>query len=144
MWGDGGIGQGFEKHLPADHALQRGRGRETICWFYSLALLVQMAAFLAIRRREPALPRPWRVPGGLPVALLVVAVPRLLALLAIATSGLATMLAGLVAALTGPLAYALFARLRRGSSLMTAQDKSQAGGEQDWGFEGSDRAKGEP
>lgn len=74
----------------------------------------------------------------------MVAVPSLLALLAIATSGLATMLAGLVAALTGPLAYAVFARLGWGKSLMTAQDKSQAGGEQDWGFEGSNRGKGEP
>jgi amino acid transporter len=113
-------------------------------WLYSLALLVQMAAFLAIRLREPALPRPWRIPGGLPIALLVVAVPSLLALLAIATSGLATMLAGLAAALTGPLAYAVFARLGRGKSLMTAQDKSQAVGEQDWGFERSNRRKAEP
>jgi amino acid transporter len=113
-------------------------------WLYSLALLVQMAAFLAIRLREPTLPRPWRVPGGRPIALLVVAIPSLLALLAIATSGLATMLVGLVAALTGPLAYTLFARSRRGSSLMTAQDKSQSAGGHGQGFEGSDRAKGEP
>ena len=48
-------------------------------WLYSIALILEMAAFVALRRREPALPRPWRVGGGatgmwlvagLPVALL--------------------------------------------------------------------------
>jgi len=98
-------------------------------WLYSLALVVQMAAFLAIRLREPALPRPWRVPGGVPVALLVSAVPSLLALLAMATGGLANVVAGLVAALTGPLAYACSALLGRGSSPKPARDKRPIGGE---------------
>jgi amino acid transporter len=79
-------------------------------WLYSLALLVELAALLAIRFREPELPRPWRVPGGLPGALLVVALPSLLALLAMTTSGLTNTLAGVAAALTGPVAYRGFAR----------------------------------
>ncbi len=82
-------------------------------WLYSLTLLVQMAAFLALRRREPSLTRPWRVPGGFAGALLAVAVPSLLALLAMVTSGLANIFAGLVAALSGPMAYAAFARTQR-------------------------------
>ena len=86
-------------------------------WLYSLALLVQMAAFLAIRLREPTLYRPWRVPGGLPITLLVFAVPSLLALLAIATSGLANTLVGLLAALSGLVAYIAFARPGRANSL---------------------------
>lgn len=86
-------------------------------WLYSLALLIQMAAFLAIRLREPTLPRPWRVPGGLPGALLVVAAPSLIALLAMATSGLANTLVGLLAALSGLVAYLAFARPGRANSL---------------------------
>jgi amino acid transporter len=79
-------------------------------WLYSLALLLELAAFVAIRLREPALPRPWKVPGGIRGAVLVVVPPGLLALLAVATSDLATTLVGLAAALTGPLAYLVFAR----------------------------------
>ena len=88
-------------------------------WLYSLTLLVQMAAFLAIRLREPTLPRPWRVPGRLAGALLVVAVPSLLAVLAMLTSGLVNILVGLVAALTGSAAYIAFARSERDNVLST-------------------------
>ncbi len=93
-------------------------------WLYSLALVVELAAFLAIRLREPTLPRPWRVPGGLPAALLVVALPSLLALLALVTSGLTNTVAGVAAALTGPLAYTVFARSGRAGSLTAAEGKS--------------------
>ncbi len=86
-------------------------------WLYSLALIVQLAAFLALRVREPTLPRPWRVPGRLPGALLVAALPGLLALLAMVTSGFATAVGGLIAALSGPVAYVAFAELSRGSTL---------------------------
>ena len=33
-------------------------------WLYSLTLLLELAAFVALRLREPALARPWRVGGG--------------------------------------------------------------------------------
>ncbi len=87
-------------------------------WLYSLTLLVQMAAFLAIRLREPSLARPWRVPGGRAGALLVVAVPSFLAVLAMLTSGLVNIFVGLVAALTGPVAYIAFARTERDKTLL--------------------------
>ena len=83
-------------------------------WLYSLSLLVELAAFLTLRRREPLLARPWRVPGGTVGALLVTVVPSGVAVLAMATAGWTNTLAGIVAALTGPVAYVLFAR-RRGS-----------------------------
>ncbi len=87
--------------------------------YSALALLpfTELGAFLAIRVREPALVRPWRVPGGLSGALLVVAFPSSLALLAMATSGLANTLAGGAAALSGPLAYWAVARSERGPAL---------------------------
>ena len=30
-------------------------------WLYSITLVLELAAFVALRYREPALPRPWRV-----------------------------------------------------------------------------------
>ncbi|MBI2217931.1 MAG: APC family permease [Candidatus Rokubacteria bacterium] len=79
-------------------------------WLYSLTLLVELGAFLWLRLAEPGLPRPWRVPGGWPGALVVAIVPSLLSLLAMATAGWANILAGVVAALTGLGAYALVSR----------------------------------
>ena len=79
-------------------------------WLYSLALLVELAAFLSLRKRAPTMPRPWRVPGGWTVAWLVSGVPAALALLAMATAGWANTLAGVLAALTGPAVYALARR----------------------------------
>src|SRR6185503_3201246 len=81
-------------------------------WLYSLSLLVELAAFAWLRAREPALARPWRVPGGLAVAGAVAAVPAALSLLAMATAGWLNTLAGVIAALTGPAAYAVLAPRR--------------------------------
>jgi amino acid transporter len=79
-------------------------------WLYSLALIVELAAFLRLRLAEPSLARPWRVPGGVPGALVVVAAPGLFAVGAMATAGWSNAIAGLVAALTGPAAYWLVRR----------------------------------
>jgi amino acid transporter len=85
-------------------------------WLYSLSLLVELAAFVWLRLREPALARPWRVPGGLATASVVAGVPAALSLLAMATAGWLNTLAGVIAALTGPAAYAWWARSARRDS----------------------------
>ncbi|HEY3065577.1 MAG TPA: APC family permease [Methylomirabilota bacterium] len=77
-------------------------------WLYSLSLLVELAAFVWLRVRAPEMPRPWRVPGGTGMAAAVAAAPALCALLAMATAGWLNTAAGVVAALTGPLAWAAF------------------------------------
>ena len=74
-------------------------------WLYSLALIVELAAFLHLRRVAPGLARPWRVPGGAIGAVVVALVPAVLALLAMATAGLTNTVAGILAALTGLLAW---------------------------------------
>lgn len=79
-------------------------------WLYSLTLLVELAAFLALRTQEPELPRPWRVPGRRAGALLAVVLPSGCALLAMATAGLFNTLVALAATLTGPLAYLWLSR----------------------------------
>ena len=79
-------------------------------WLYSLALLVELAAFLTLRATAPQLPRPWRVPGGRAGALAVTVPPALFALGAMATAGWGNTLAGLAAALSGPLVWWLARR----------------------------------
>ncbi len=64
-----------------------------------------MAAFIALRLREPALPRPFRVGGGAAGFWLTAVLPSLAALLAMATAGWLNTMAGLAAALTGPAAW---------------------------------------
>ncbi len=82
-------------------------------WLYSLALIVELAAFVRLRVGEPDLPRPWRVPGGFAGAIVVVLFPAIFTLGAMATAGLRNTAAGVIAALTGPLAYAVFRRRAR-------------------------------
>src|SRR5207249_10162825 len=79
-------------------------------WLYSLSLLAELAAFVWLRVAEPDLPRPWRVPGGSVGAVAVVVFPSLFMLGAIATAGWLNTLAGVIAALTGPVAYAMLRR----------------------------------
>lgn len=79
-------------------------------WLYSLSLVVELAAFLHLRVAEPAMPRPWRVPGGWAAAIVVAVVPALLAVLAMATAGWLNTLAGVAAAATGPVMYAVVRR----------------------------------
>jgi amino acid transporter len=50
---------------------------------YGLALLLEFAALVALRVREPNLPRPFRVPGGLNMAVLLSLFPALLIGLAV-------------------------------------------------------------
>jgi len=79
-------------------------------WLYSLSLLVELAAFVRLRVIAPHMPRPWRLPGGLAVAVGVVAFPVLFCAGAMATAGWTNTIAGVAAALTGPLVYRVLGR----------------------------------
>jgi hypothetical protein len=85
-------------------------------WLYSLTLLVELAAFVVLRVSEPALPRPWRVPGGLTGACAVATPPAAFAVLAMVTAGWRNTLAGAVAALTGPVLWVALRAARRAGS----------------------------
>jgi amino acid transporter len=85
---------------------------------YGLSLMLEFAALAILRMREPALPRPFRIPGGLPVAMLLGAGPAALLLLAFArerheyAGQLGALTLALALAGAGPLVYALAARAR--------------------------------
>jgi amino acid transporter len=82
-------------------------------WLHSLALIVELAAFLRLRTSAPGMKRPWRIPGGAPAAWLAVVLPSSFSLLAMATAGWQNIVAGVIAALTAPLVYLT---VRRGDS----------------------------
>ncbi len=79
-------------------------------WLYSLSLLVELAAFVRLRVAAPDMPRLWRVPGGLSVAVGVAACPAVFCVGAMATAGWMNTIAGVAAATTGPLAYRVLGR----------------------------------
>src|SRR2546426_9951816 len=81
-------------------------------WLYSLSLLVELAAFVRLRVVDPALPRPWRVPGGAAGMIIAALLPTLVALFAMANAGAPNTVAGIVAALTGPGGYWAMPRFR--------------------------------
>jgi len=77
-------------------------------WLYSIALILELLAFVALRLREPDLPRPWRVGGGTLGMWTAAALPMALGVLAMATAGWTNTLVGALAVLTGPAAYMLW------------------------------------
>ena len=86
---------------------------------YGLALLLEFAALLVLRVHEPALPRPFRVPGGMPVAALLGVGPAVLLALALAherhdhPDQIGAVFLGVGLAFAGPLVYAVASWLRR-------------------------------
>ena len=93
-------------------------------WLYSLTLLLEMAAFVALRYSAPALPRPWRVGGGAAGVWLVAVLPALCCLIAMATAGWLNTAVGVGATLTGPLAYLLW----RGPTTLSPPGRRQGEG----------------
>jgi len=74
-------------------------------WLYSTALILELLAFVALRRRAPDLPRPWRIGGGQVGMWAAAGLPIAVSLLAMATAGWINAIVGALAALTGPVAY---------------------------------------
>jgi amino acid transporter len=86
---------------------------------YGGSLVLEFVALLVLRRREPALPRPFRIPGGFPVAVLTAILPTLMVALALylargeRLAGVSALSVSAVVAVTGPIVYVATRRLRR-------------------------------
>ena len=81
---------------------------------YGLSLILEFAALIALRVREPGMARPFAIPGGLPVVIGTAIGPTVLVLFAIwnargdhLTPALPAILLGAIIALAGPVVYAL-------------------------------------
>ena len=86
---------------------------------YGASLLLEFLALFLLRRREPALARPFRIPGGQSVVLLVTAGPALLIAFALwaargeQVAGMPALLFAALVALAGPAAFWLTTRRQR-------------------------------
>jgi len=86
---------------------------------YGLSLILEFAALIALRLREPNMPRPFSIPGGMPVVIGTAVGPTFLVLFAIwnargdhLTPTVPAILLGAIIALAGPIIYALTAGAR--------------------------------
>ena len=112
-------------------ALRIGFGRlvELDVMLYGLSLVLEFVALVALRLREPSLPRPFRVPGGVAGAIAVGVPPTLLIAIALwqgrgdrIGSLSALGLGGLLLAI-GVVVYGLSSRRRRARSFATALER---------------------
>jgi amino acid transporter len=100
---------------------------------YGASLSLEFVALVALRIKEPHLPRPFRVPGGLAGAILVGVFPALLLIFSIVhgeserIAGMSGLAFGAILIAGGFVAYALMARLRpNGWRSAAAPDHQQA------------------
>ncbi len=86
---------------------------------YGAALMLEFVALVVLRRREPALHRPFRIPGGTTGAIAAGTGPALLIVFAIYAArgeqvlGVNALLFAAIVGLTGAVVYAIIARLQR-------------------------------
>ncbi len=100
------LGLGFERLVTVD------------IFIYGASLLLEFIALVVLRVREPNLPRPFKVPGGIPGTVLVGVLPMLLLGFAIVRAeyervlGMSSRLFGVLVIVTGFAAYGLDVALR--------------------------------
>jgi amino acid transporter len=100
------LGLGFERLVTLDILV------------YGASLMLEFAALIALRIREPELPRPFRVPGGVPGVILIGVLPGALLLVSIIRGeretilGMSSAAFGLILIALGVAAYAVNYRLR--------------------------------
>ena len=79
---------------------------------YALALILEFAAFIWLRVKQPEMPRPYRIPYGTPGAILISVPPIVLCLTSIGVSNIATKYVSLAGIAAGVLVYWAQCRMR--------------------------------
>lgn len=84
---------------------------------YSAAILIEFITLLILRSKEPDLPRPFKIPGGWPIVILVALSPAAVVAFAVynqlSEEGIAAFWLSLLALATGPVVYLLSIFARR-------------------------------
>ncbi len=95
---------------------------------YGASLVLEFVALVVLRVREPNLPRPFKVPGGLPVAILLGIGPTALLIVALIKNrnehlgSISTLTLGLAMAGAGVLCYLIAAAFRKPNTQAVAGD----------------------
>jgi amino acid transporter len=109
------LGLGFERLVTLDILVYGG------------SLVLEFVALVALRVREPQLPRPFRVPGGLPGAILIGVLPTLLLVFSIVRGeremvlGMSSTTFGLILMALGVAAYGVNYLIRPGGWSTTSE-----------------------
>jgi amino acid transporter len=83
-------------------------------FLFVMSYLLIFVAAVVLRVKEPSLARPFRIPVGTVGLALVLVVPSAIGVVALLANGVPYLLAGGLAAATGPLAFAVTCRRSRG------------------------------
>ena len=96
------------------HAALVTRSFETLLimdvFLFVISYLLLLGAIVALRIKEPELPRPYRIPLGTAGVAILAAVPTIVGLWLLVANGRAAFVYGSLVAATGPLAYLLLDR----------------------------------
>lgn len=118
----GCLGLGFERLVLMDVML---------C---GLSLVLEFVALIVLRVREPNLPRPFRVPGGMTGAVLVGVAPVILLAFSMIHAdreqvfGMNALVLGLLLLVAGVVAYAVKAAVQKGGKLAAARGNTTSAG----------------
>lgn len=98
--------------------------------FFMFAYLVWFLAGIALRIKEPELPRPFKIPGGVGFLITITIAPIIICVTAFFTNGVSYLIGGAAGLLSGPLTYILFKKKYGGidgvKTLTKGQKKSTA------------------
>ncbi len=103
----GCLGLGFQRLVELD----------VLC--YGLSLLLEFVALVALRVREPSLPRPFKIPGGVPITIAIGVAPMTLLVVALVSGrgeragSFSSLALGCGLAALGPAVYLLRRKVRR-------------------------------
>lgn len=76
--------------------------------FFMFAYLIWFLAGIALRIKEPELPRPFKIPGGTVFLIIITIAPILICVTAFFTNGVSYLIGGAAGLLSGPLTYIVF------------------------------------
>jgi amino acid transporter len=80
------------------------------------AYVLIFVTVIVMRYKEPDTPRSFRVPLPTPALIVWVAIPIAIAIIALFVNGTDYLIGGLIAVLTGPVAYLIFKNIYKGTT----------------------------
>jgi len=93
-------------------------------FLFIFAYILIFITAIALRIKEPDLPRPFRIPMSTPVLIAFCIPPLILAVVTLFTNGIEYIIGGTIGAISGPVAYFIFKKLYGGLSSKPASNET--------------------